>query len=329
MKRAARVLVTGGAGYIGSHTCKRLAQDGFECIVYDNLSTGFRHNVQWGPLVIGDILDRDRLDEAIQYYRPDAVVHFAALAYVGESVVEPKKYYRTNVTGTQTLLAAMRHASVDTIVFSSTCATYGIPQNLPITEGTPQNPINPYGASKLMVERILADFSQAYGLKYAALRYFNACGADPEGALAEEHDPETHLIPRCLMAAAGQISEVELFGDDYPTQDGTCIRDYIHVSDLAAGHALALTSLLDGRGSLILNLGTGSGYSVRQIVDCIQRITGNTVPCVMRPRRPGDPPALLADISAAKNEIGFIAQYSDLDTIVRTAWNKFKNELSN
>lgn len=318
-----RILVTGGAGYIGSHTCKQLAQNGVECVVYDDLSTGHRHNVRWGPLVVGNILDGERLAETFQRYKPEAVIHFAALAYVGESVTEPARYYRTNVTGTLTLLAAMAQASINTIVFSSTCATYGVPDRLPIREDTPQKPINPYGASKLMVERILMDYAHAYGLRYAALRYFNACGADPEGELTEEHDPETHLIPRCLMAAAGLIEAVDVFGDDYPTPDGTCIRDYIHVSDLAIGHVAALEALKGDTQTLRLNLGTGCGTSIRQILDGVQRISNREVPFVMRPRRVGDPPALLADVAAAKDAIGFTARHSDLDTILRTAWAKF------
>jgi UDP-arabinose 4-epimerase len=318
------ILVTGGAGYIGSHTCKRLTQEGYECVVYDNLSTGHRHNVRWGPLVIGDILDSERLAETFSSYKPRAVIHFAALAYVGESVIEPARYYRNNVAGTLTLLSEMRKASVDTIVFSSTCATYGIPKILPIRENTPQCPINPYGASKLMVEQILADYERAYGLRYAALRYFNACGADLSGELAEEHDPETHLIPRCLMAAAGLIPAVEVFGDDYPTPDGTCIRDYIHVADLAAGHVAALRSLSAGtRTNLQLNLGTGRGTSIREVLDGVVRVTKRHMPFVMRPRRPGDPPALLADVTAAQREINFVAEHSDLDTILRTAWAQF------
>lgn len=320
MTRSACILVTGGAGYIGSHTCKRLAEDGFDCVVYDNLSTGHRHNVQWGPLVVGDILDSERLAETFNRYKPKAVIHFAALAYVGESVIEPASYYRTNVTGTQTLLDAMIRSSISAIVFSSTCATYGIPEALPIRETTPQNPINPYGASKLMVERMLQDYAHAYDLRYATLRYFNACGADPDGKLREEHDPETHLIPRCLMAAAGKISAVDIYGDDYPTQDGTCLRDYIHVSDLAAGHSAALQALLKGTRSLKLNLGSGRAYSIRQILDGIEHVTGRRVPYSIRARREGDPPALVADTSAAQHKIDFETRYSDLDTILSTAW---------
>ena len=321
------VLVTGGAGYIGSHTCKRLAQEGVYCIVYDNLSSGHKHNVKWGPLVVGDILDSERLAETFRRYKPDAVIHFAALAYVGESVAEPARYYRNNVLGTLTLLSEMAKASVDRIVFSSTCATYGIPDALPIRETTPQLPINPYGASKLMVERILEDYAHAYGLRYVSLRYFNACGADIEGDLAEDHDPETHLIPRCLMAAAGIIPAVDVFGYDYPTPDGTCVRDYIHVSDLAIGHVAALMAMTEEVRTLKLNLGTGRGSSIKQILDGIKRVTNREVPHVMRSRREGDPPALVADVSEAAEKIGFVARHSDLKTIIETAWTKFARGL--
>ncbi|MGY2050228.1 UDP-glucose 4-epimerase GalE [Methylobacterium sp. JK268] len=324
MPDATRVLVTGGAGYIGSHTCKQLALNGYECIAYDNLSSGHRHNVKWGPLIVGDIRDSEQLAETLRRYDPRAVIHFAALAYVGESVVEPARYYRNNVTGTLTLLSEMMRAGIDTIVFSSTCATYGVPATLPIVETTPQCPINPYGASKLMVERVLEDFGRAYGLRFAALRYFNACGADLEGDLAEEHDPETHLIPRCLMAAAGRIPEVEIFGDDWPTPDGTCVRDYIHVADLARGHVAALEGLKSRHRALKLNLGTGRGTSIREILDGIKRVTNRDVPHVVRGRRAGDPPALLADVSRAREAIGFAAENSDLDTILSSAWRHFQ-----
>lgn len=324
MKTIKRILVTGGAGYIGSHTCKILAKNGYECIVYDNLSSGHKHNVRWGPLIVGDILDYERLAETFRMYKPEAVIHFAAFAYVGESVVDPARYYRNNVVGTLTLLSEMMRAAVDTLVFSSTCATYGVPDKLPVAETTPQIPINPYGASKLMVERILEDYSRAYGLRYATLRYFNACGADPDGELAEEHDPETHLIPRCLMAAAGLIPAVDIFGDDYQTHDGTCIRDYIHVSDLAIGHAAALQALCRGERVLKLNLGTGTGTSIREILEGIKRVTHCDVPHVISPRRKGDPPILFADVSEAKRILNFNAIYSDTDTILSTAWQKIK-----
>jgi UDP-arabinose 4-epimerase len=320
-----RVLVTGGAGYIGSHTCKELASVGIEPIVFDNLLSGHRHNVKWGPLVVGDILDHEQLAMTFKRYRPQACIHFAALAYVGESVGKPSTYYRTNVAGTLTLLSEMLKANVDTIVFSSTCATYGAPQVLPIVESTVQNPINPYGASKLMVERILADYRTAYGLRYACLRYFNACGADADNELREEHDPETHLIPRCLMAAVGRIRQVDIFGDDYPTPDGTCVRDYIHVTDLGRGHVAALAKLASENLGLRLNLGTGRGFSIRQILSGVEKITGRAVPYGFQPRRAGDPPSLLADVSAAEHTIGFVAKHSDLDTILKTVWHQYRD----
>ncbi|VFU07851.1 UDP-glucose 4-epimerase GalE [Methylocella tundrae] len=319
-----RVIVTGGAGYIGSHTCKELASAGIEPIVYDNLLYGHRHNVKWGPLVVGDILDHEQLAMAFKKYRPQACIHFAALAYVGESVERPSAYYRTNVTGTLTLLSEMLRADVHTIVFSSTCATYGVPDVLPVVETTLQNPINPYGASKLMVERILADYRTAYGLRYACLRYFNACGADLDAELQEEHDPETHLIPRCLMAVAGRIPKVDIYGDDYPTPDGTCVRDYIHVTDLARGHVAALSELAQEDLALRLNLGTGQGFSIRQILAGIETMTGRPVPHKFQPRRVGDPPSLLADVGEAKRRIGFVAKHSDLETILRTAWRQYR-----
>ncbi|TXN73569.1 UDP-glucose 4-epimerase GalE, partial [Methylobacterium sp. WL8] len=311
-----RVLVTGGAGYIGSHTCKHLAENSIECIVYDNLSTGHQHNVKWGPLVIGDINDSKCLEETFTRYKPDAVIHFAALAYVGESVTHPAEYYTNNVAGTLNILSEMAKASINKFVFSSTCATYGMPQKLPICETTPQHPINPYGASKLMVERVLQDYAHAYGLRYAALRYFNACGADPAGELAEEHYPETHLIPRCLMAAAGKIPGVDVYGDDYPTPDGTCIRDYIHVSDLAIGHVSALKSIVDKNINLRLNLGTGKGTSVLEILKGIKRSIDRDVPHSIQRGREGDPHTLFADVSAARDTIGFVTKFSDLDTII-------------
>lgn len=319
-----RVLVTGGAGFIGSHTCKQLASAGIEPVVYDNLLYGHRHNVKWGPLAVGDILDHDRLAETLKTYRPQACIHFAALAYVGESMQNPRAYYRTNVMGTLTLLSELLKADINTVIFSSTCATYGIPQVLPIVESTAQNPINPYGASKLMVERILSDYRAAYGLRYAVLRYFNACGADADDDLREEHEPETHLIPRCLMAVAGLIPKIDIFGDDYPTPDGTCIRDYIHVTDLARGHVAALTKLASEDLGLQLNLGTGRGYSIREILAAIEKITGHPVPHAFQPRRAGDPPALLSNASEAERTLGFKAIHSDLDTIIKTAWHRYQ-----
>lgn len=317
--RAHRVLVTGGAGYIGSHTAKLLSRKGVEPVVYDNLTTGNRSAVRWGPFVEGDILDTDRLERTLARFEPDAVIHFAASAYVGESVEDPSKYYRNNVAGTLSLLNACRNAKVDKVIFSSSCATYGVPSVLPIKEATRQNPINPYGRTKLIAEHMLSDFAAAYGLRYVALRYFNACGADPDGELGEWHDPETHLIPRALLAAGGRIPHLAVFGDDYETPDGTCIRDYIHVTDLAQAHVLAFDHLMEGGANLAVNLGTGQGSSIRQILDAVARITSREVPIEFHPRRQGDPPALYADPALARETLGFSPRYSDLDTIVRTA----------
>jgi len=313
-----RVLVTGGAGYVGSHTCKRLAQNGIEPVVYDNLSRGHANNVRWGPLVEGDIDDRDKLQQAIVRFKPTSVIHFAGVAYVGESFQDPLGYYRNNVASTLTLLQAMRANGLDKLVFSSSCATYGVPRQLPITEDAPQAPISPYGRSKLMIEQILADMDRAGGPRSVALRYFNAAGADPDGEIGERHDPETHLVPRALMAAFGVIPGLDVFGDDYLTPDGTCIRDYVHVSDLAEGHVLALEHLEVGGDSLCLNLGAGRGISVREVLAAVTRVTGRTVPINIRPRRQGDPPAVWSDTTRARKILGFAARLSDIDTIVRT-----------
>ncbi|WP_163268957.1 UDP-glucose 4-epimerase GalE [Chelativorans alearense] len=313
------VLVTGGAGYIGSHTCKALAAHGIEPVTYDNLVSGHRDAVRWGPFVEGDILDGGSLFATLQACRPKAVIHFAAFAYVGESVEDPAKYYRNNVAGTLSLLEACRAASVDNLILSSSCATYGIPDELPIRETMEQRPINPYGRSKLMVEHMLQDYAAAYGTRYVALRYFNACGADPDGEIGEWHAPETHLIPRALMAAAGRIPRLEVFGDDYETEDGTCVRDYIHVTDLARAHVMAFEHLVAGGRNLAFNIGTGHGTSIREVLDAVNRVTGRTVPIRMHPRRAGDPPVLYADPGLAREVLGFAAERSDLDTIVRTA----------
>ncbi|MDW6023477.1 UDP-glucose 4-epimerase GalE [Mesorhizobium sp. BAC0120] len=314
-----RVLVTGGAGFIGSHTAKLLSRSDVEPVVFDNLTTGNRSAVRWGPFVQGDILDTAHLAETFTRYEPNAVIHFAASAYVGESVEDPSKYYRNNVAGTLSLLNACREAGIDKVIFSSSCATYGVPPGLPIKEATPQLPVNPYGRTKLIAEQMLGDFAAAYGLRYVALRYFNACGADPDGELGEWHDPETHLIPRALLAAAGKISHLAVFGDDYETPDGTCIRDYIHVSDLAHAHVLAFHHLVRGGENLAVNLGTGRGSSIRQILEAVSRVTQREVPIELHPRRRGDPPALYADPTLAREALGFSPRYSDLDTIVRTA----------
>lgn len=315
-----KVLVTGGAGYIGSHACKALAQAGHTPVTYDNMIYGHEWAVRWGPLERGDIGDRHRLDQVMRQYQPDSVMHFAALAYVGESVEDPGKYYRNNVAGTLTLLESMRDHGVDKIIFSSTCATYGEPSVVPITEEEPQSPINPYGASKLMVERMLQDFGVAHGLRSAALRYFNAAGADPGGETGEDHDPETHLIPLVLDAAAGKRARITVFGNDYDTPDGTCIRDYIHVTDLADAHVLALERLHHRGGFSAYNLGNGAGYSVQEVIDTSRAVTGRQVSVDIGSRRPGDPPRLVGDASRARRELGWEARYADLPTIIETAW---------
>ena len=315
------VWVAGGAGYIGSHVCKALAAAGFTPVVYDNLSSGHRWAVRWGPLEIGDIRDEARLVEVMRRYRPAAVLHFAALIAVGESVVDPGKYYSTNVAGSIALLNAMRSQGVDTLVFSSTAAVYGVPQRQPIDETQPRAPVNPYGWSKAMVEQIISDHAAAHDLRWAALRYFNACGADPEGESGEEHDPEFHLIPRALMAVAGKLPHLDLFGTDYPTPDGTCIRDYIHVADLASAHVAALRHLLGGGASVAANLGVGRGFSVREVIAAVEAATGLTVPVRYGPRREGDPPELVADPGLAMRSFGFAPRFTDLTEIVATAWN--------
>jgi len=314
-----RILVTGGAGFIGSHTCKLLAQEGYEPVVYDNLSTGHAANVRWGPFVEGDVADTERLADTLRRYRAEAVIHFAASAYVGESMASPDLYYRNNVGGMIGLLAAICRAGPLPVVFSSSCATYGIPATLPIREDTPQSPINPYGRTKLIGEQMLADHDAAFGLRHVALRYFNAAGADPDGELVENHDPETHLIPRALMAAAGMIPALEIFGDDYDTGDGTCERDYVHVTDLAHAHVLALRHLGNGGASLRANVGSGRAWSIRQVLDMVEKVTGRRVPCVIRPRRPGDPGVLVADAALAREALGFTTRHSELENIIATA----------
>jgi len=314
-----KILVAGGAGFIGSHTAKLLHKQGFEPIVYDNLSTGHLASVRWGAFVEGDIQDTQRLAETIENHRPAAVIHFAASAYVGESVENPAKYYANNVNGTRSLLEACRSTGADKLIFSSSCATYGIPNHLPIRESETQRPINPYGRTKLIGEHMLADYSAAYGLRYVALRYFNASGADPEGELGEWHAPETHLIPRAMLAAGGSIDVLDVYGDDYDTKDGTCIRDYIHVTDLARAHVLAVEYLIGGGADLAVNLGTGHGTSIKEIVTAIARICGRPVPVAIRARRPGDPPSLYAASDLAAEKLGFRVLHSDIDTIIRTA----------
>lgn len=321
MSAARPVLVTGGAGYIGSHACKALAAGGYLPVAFDNLSIGNRWAVRWGPLERGDILDAARLHEVFKAHRPAGVMHFAALALVGESMQAPGLYYRVNVGGALNLIEACRIHAVPAFVFSSTCAIYGTPARLPIAEDAPPAPINPYGASKLMVERILEDYAMAHGLRFMALRYFNAAGADPEGELGEARDVETHLIPLALEAALGRRPPLAVFGEDYPTPDGTAIRDYIHVSDLAAAHVRALDRLLAGAAPAKLNLGTGQGYSVRQVLEAAGRAAGRPVPHAVAPRRAGDPPELVADPRSAFALFGQdLTRRSSLEEIVATAW---------
>jgi UDP-arabinose 4-epimerase len=313
------VLVTGGAGYIGSHACKALAAAGWRPVVYDNLVYGHDWAVKWGPLERGDINDPARLDAVFAAHRPAAVMHFAAFAYVGESVTDPAKYYANNVTGTQTLLDAARRAGIDRVIFSSTCATYGMPVREMLDESHPQAPINPYGFTKLVIERMLADYRVAYGTKSISLRYFNAAGADPDGEIGEMHDPETHLIPLVLGAALGRRPALTVFGRDYGTPDGTCIRDYVHVTDLAAAHVAALERLDGEPPRAAYNLGTGQGHSVQAVIDRARLAANRPVPFKDGPRRPGDPGRLVAAASLARSELGWQPRYSDLDTILRTA----------
>jgi UDP-arabinose 4-epimerase len=314
------VLVTGGAGYIGSHACKALAQAGYTPIVFDSLIYGHSWAVKWGPLEIGNISDRDRLDSIFSKYNPTSLMHFAAYAYVGESVQDPGKYYRNNVAGSLTLLEAARDHGVRKIIFSSTCATYGVPKEMPILEDHPQNPINPYGASKLMVERILQDFDRAHAIRSISLRYFNAAGADPDSEIGEAHYPETHLIPLVLDVAASISPDIQVFGDDYETPDGTCIRDYIHVTDLANAHVLALRSLEQGSKTINYNLGNGKGYSVNEMISAARIVTGKPIPVRIFPRRAGDPACLVGDASSAIRDLGWRPQYNDLQIILETAW---------
>ncbi len=314
------VLVTGGAGYVGSHTCQALARAGYVPVAFDDLRTGDRTSVRYGPLAIGDLASPNDIRTAIEMYQPVAVLHFAASAYVGESVTDPAMYYRNNVGNTLNLLDAMCAHGVDHLVFSSTCATYGNPEHLPIDETHPQRPINPYGHSKLVVEGILNNFDAAYGLRSVTLRYFNAAGADPNGEIGESHHPETHLIPLVIQTALGQRPALEVYGIDYPTSDGTAVRDYIHVTDLASAHLSALRYLLGGGPTTALNLGVGHGHSVLEVIDAVERVTGAHVPVIERPRRAGDPPALVADATRARSLLNWRPEHSQLDEIVATAW---------
>lgn len=317
------VLVTGGAGYIGSHAVKALQVAGYDVLVLDNLVYGHREIVEevlQAQLIKGDISDRALLDRLFESHHIDAVMHFAAYMFVGESVTNPAKYYRNNVAGTLTLLEAMVAAGVKKLVFSSTCATYGPPQQIPLTEDHPQSPISPYGMTKLMVEKILADFDRAYGLKSVCFRYFNAAGADPAGKQGEDHNPETHLIPLVLLTALGKRDSISIFGTDYPTPDGTCVRDYIHVSDLAQAHVLGVKYLLEQGQSDAFNLGNGNGFSVKQVIEAAKQVTERDFKVELRDRRPGDPAVLVGSSDKARTKLGWQPQYAALEDMIAHAW---------
>lgn len=315
-----KVLVTGGAGYVGSHACKALATAGYQPITYDSLERGHESAVRWGPLEKGDILDRDRLEAVLKKYAPQSVLHFAAYTYVGESVEQPERYHRNNVLGSGVLLEAMQKHGVNHIVFSSSCAVYGTPQSLPLTELHPHEPISPYGENKRDVERLLTESSRSHGLRHITLRYFNAAGADPDGEAGEQHDPETHLIPLVLQVANGQRPVINIYGDDYPTRDGTCIRDYVHVSDLADAHVRALHYLAGGGSSRSLNVGSEKGSTVLEVIDAARRVTGKPIKTQIVQRRPGDPAELRADASLAATVLGWRPRFPDIETQVRHAW---------
>lgn len=317
----ATLIIVGGAGYVGSHCVKALAKAGHTCITLDNLSTGHREFARWGPLIEADVRDAAALDATFQRHKIDAVLHFAARAYVGESVTSPGLYYDVNVNGTRTLLDAMVRAGIGRIVFSSTCAVYGAQGDSAITEDLPKSPINPYGFSKLVCERMMDDFETGHGLRSVRLRYFNAAGADPDGEIGEHHDPETHLIPLVLDAAAGRRPSISVFGTDYDTPDGTAVRDYIHVQDLAAAHVAATERLLAGGGTLAVNLGTGAGVSVREVIHAAKTVTGRGIPAVDSPRRAGDPARLVANADLARRELGWTPMRSDLPTLLKDAWS--------
>ncbi len=315
-----RVLVTGGAGYIGSHCCKAFAEAGYEVVVFDNLYRGWRDLVRWGRLIEGDIRDRAALDAAMAEVKPDLVAHFAALTYVAESVADPARYYENNTFGAFNLLEAMRAHGVSRFIFSSTAATFGAPQTTPMDETHPQWPINPYGWSKLMVERMLADYAKAYGLRFASLRYFNAAGADAGGEIGERHEPETHLVPLALEGALRDDYRFTIFGDDFATRDGTCVRDYVHVTDLGSAHALAARHLLEGGEGGFFNLGSGEGATVKEVADAIETVTGRRLPRHIGPRREGDPAALVASSAKAQSVLGWRPTHSGIAEIVESAY---------
>jgi UDP-glucose 4-epimerase len=318
------ILITGGAGYVGAHTNKLLNQNGHKTVVFDNLVYGHREFVKWGEFFFGDLANREDIRRCFKTYRISAVMHFGGFAYVGESVTDPSKYYWNNVVNTLNLLDVMREFLVRHVIFSSTCATYGLPEWIPLTEKHPQRPINPYGKTKLMVEEILEDFDSAYGISHVNLRYFNAAGADPDGDIGERHDPETHLIPLVLDAALGKREDVKIFGTDYNTRDSTCIRDYIHVTDLAEAHLLALNYLMNGGCSKSFNLGNGSGFSVKEVIETARAITEKTIIATDWKRREGDPPVLIGSSDKIKKELLWKPQHDDLAVIIRTAWNWHK-----
>lgn len=318
------ILICGGAGYIGSHTNKQLNKEGYETIVFDNLIYGHKEAVKWGTFIQGDLANIEDIEKVFMKYNIEAVFHFAAYAYVGESISEPEKYYYNNVVNTLNLLRVMRKYGCNRIIFSSTCATYGEPEYIPITEDMPQNPINPYGATKLTVERILKDYQRAYGLQFVGLRYFNAAGADPEGEIGESHSPETHIIPLVLDAACGKREDIKIFGTDYNTPDGSCIRDYIHVMDLADAHILALHYLEKGNIGGFFNLGNAVGTSVLEVIESVKRVTGRNFKVMPVERRPGDPVKLVGSSAKAQCVLGWKPIYSDIDTIISHAWNWYQ-----
>ena len=324
--KSKHILVTGGAGYIGSHACKALAQAGYIPVSFDNLIYGHEWAVKWGPFERGDILNKQRLDEVIKKYKPEAVMHFAAFAYVGESVTEPAKYYENNLIGSLNLLETMRQNQFNKFVFSSTCATYGVPTQIPISEDHPQAPINPYGRTKLMIEWGLQDYCAAYDMRAVSLRYFNAAGADPEGETGEDHDPETHLIPLVLDAALGKRPSIQIYGDDYDTPDGTCIRDYIHVTDLADAHASALEFMESNAGFHAYNLGNGNGFSVKQVIEAAANVIGKKIPVEIVDRRAGDPSVLVGDAKRINRDLDWEPKYTDLEQIIQTAWDWNKRD---
>ena len=318
------VLITGGAGYIGSHVCKMLAEEGYTPVTYDNLSNGNRDAIQWGPFEKGDILDQDKLRYVLNKYQPEAVMHFAAYAYVGESIIKPKKYYRNNVVGTLNIAECMLHESINNLIFSGSCATFGSPESMPINETYAQNPINPYGKSKVAAENIINDFSSAHGLHSIILRYFNAAGADKDLEIGELHSPETHLIPLLFDACTRTINNFNVNGDDYDTFDGTCIRDYIHVTDLADAHILAYKKLKKDGVTTSYNLGNGEGFSIKQVIHMVEKVTGLDVPFGIALRRVGDPPILIADSTKARKELLWSPVNSSLESIIESAWLWYK-----